>query len=79
MSLFFAAGPRKYIDFNFAFEEVRFIISMLIYRYQFEKVGSDSVEYDPSFQLVRPMNHFYAKARRRTTWPEKSKNISKAS
>lgn len=68
----FAAGPRMCIGFNFALEEVRVIISMLIYRYQFEKVGNDPVEYDPSFQLVRPMN-LYVKARRRTHYPEKSK------
>jgi cytochrome P450 len=71
----FAAGPRMCIGFNFALEEMRVIISMLIYRYQFEKVGNDPVEYDPAFQLVRPMN-FYVRAKKRTTWPEKSKNRS---
>jgi len=67
----FAAGPRMCIGFNFALEEVRVIISMLIYRYQFEKVGSDSMEYDPSFQLIRP-NNFYVRAKKRTSWPQKS-------
>lgn len=68
----FAAGPRMCIGFNFALEEVRVIISMLIFRYQFEKVGNDPIEYDPAFQLIRPMN-FYVRAKKRTTWPEKTK------
>ncbi|KAI9054273.1 hypothetical protein LZ554_001441 [Drepanopeziza brunnea f. sp. 'monogermtubi'] len=68
----FAAGQRMCIGFNFALMEVRVIISMLVYRYPLEKVGNDLVEYDPSFQLIRPMN-FYARAKKRTTWPEKSK------
>ena len=67
----FAAGPRMCIGFNFALEEVRVIISMLIYRYQFEKVGQEPVEYDPAFQLIRPMN-FYVRAKKRTSWPAKS-------
>ncbi|KAI9650423.1 hypothetical protein NHQ30_000437 [Ciborinia camelliae] len=69
----FAAGPRMCIGFNFALQEVRVILSMLIYRYQFEKMGTEPVEYDPSFQLIRP-NNFYVRAKRRTTWPEKSKS-----
>jgi len=67
----FAAGPRMCIGFNFALEEVRVIISMLIYRYQFEKVGNEPVEYDPAFQLVRP-NNFFVRAKKRTSWPKKS-------
>ncbi|KAH6665570.1 cytochrome P450 [Halenospora varia] len=67
----FAAGQRMCIGFNFALAEVRVIISMLIYRYQFEKVGDDPVDYDPAFQLVRPMN-FYVRAKKRTSWPSKS-------
>jgi cytochrome P450 len=67
----FAAGPRMCIGFNFALEEVRVIISMLIFRYQFEKVGQEPVEYDPAFQLIRPMN-FYVRAKKRMSWPEKS-------
>jgi len=43
------------LAFNFALEEMRVIISMLVYRYQFEKVGNDPVQYDPAFQLVRPI------------------------
>ncbi|KAH7346358.1 cytochrome P450 [Rhexocercosporidium sp. MPI-PUGE-AT-0058] len=68
----FAAGQRMCIGFKFALQEVRVIISMLIYRYQFEKVGNEPVDYDPSFQLIRPMN-FYVRAKKRTSWPEKSK------
>ncbi|KUJ08821.1 cytochrome P450 [Mollisia scopiformis] len=70
----FAAGPRMCIGFNFALEEVRVIISMLIYRYQFEKVGQDPVDYDPAFQLIRPVN-FYVRAKKRTSWPGKSKGV----
>ncbi|TAQ85331.1 hypothetical protein B7494_g6339 [Chlorociboria aeruginascens] len=44
----FGAGPRMCIGFNFALEEVRVIISMLIYRYQFERVGTDAVERIPT-------------------------------
>ncbi|KAF8858368.1 hypothetical protein BDZ45DRAFT_743406 [Acephala macrosclerotiorum] len=37
----FTAGSRMCIRFNFALEEVRVIVSMLVYRYRIEKVGSD--------------------------------------
>ncbi|KAH8654944.1 cytochrome P450 [Tricladium varicosporioides] len=67
----FAAGQRMCIGFNFALAEVRVIISMLIYRYQFEKVGDNPVDYDPAFQLLRPMN-FYVRAKKRIFWPSKS-------
>lgn len=67
----FAAGPRMCIGFNFALQEVRVILSELIYRYEFSKVGDEPVEYDPSFQLIRPMN-LYVRATRRTKWPKKS-------
>jgi len=30
----------------------------------------------PEFQLIRPMN-FYVRAKRRTTWPEPSKDAKK--
>ncbi|QSZ35283.1 hypothetical protein DSL72_008152 [Monilinia vaccinii-corymbosi] len=67
----FAAGPRMCIGFNFALMEVKVILSMLVYRYKFEKVDSGPVEYDPEFQLVRP-NNFFVRATRRTSWPEES-------
>lgn len=62
----FAAGPRMCIGFNFALMEARVILSMLLYRYQFEKMGNEPVEYDPDFQLIRP-NNFFVKAKRRTS------------
>ncbi|KAL3424851.1 cytochrome P450 [Phlyctema vagabunda] len=65
----FAAGPRMCIGFNFALQEVRVILSMLIYRYEFSKVGDDAVEYDPSFQLIRPVN-LYVKTKKRTVYPK---------
>ncbi|KAG9600738.1 cytochrome P450, partial [Aureobasidium melanogenum] len=71
----FAAGPRMCIGFNFALQEVRVILSELIYRYEFTKASEEEVEYDPSFQLIRPMNLF-VRAKRRTTWPSKKEDKS---
>lgn len=73
----FAAGPRMCIGFNFALMEIRVILSMLVYRYQFEMMGNEPVEYDPDFQLVRP-NNFFVKAKRRTSWPKKSEQSADA-
>ncbi|PGH18236.1 hypothetical protein AJ79_00575 [Helicocarpus griseus UAMH5409] len=67
----FATGPRGCIGFNFALQEVKILISELVYRYDFEREGLESIEYDPEFQLIRPLN-FYLRAKRRTEWPEKS-------
>ena len=66
----FAAGPRMCIGFNFALQEVRVVLSELIYNYEFTREGNERVEYDPDFQLIRPMNLF-VRARKRTTWPKK--------
>ncbi len=60
------------IGFNFALTEVKTFLPKLIYRYKWEKASEDPVEYDPMFQLIRPMN-LYVRAKRRTEWPEKSK------
>jgi cytochrome P450 len=68
----FATGPRSCIGFNFALGEVKVLLPELLYRYEFEKEGEGAVTYDPEFQLIRPMD-FYVRARRRTTWPEKTK------
>ena len=67
----FAHGPRGCIGFNFALQEVKIVLSELVFRYEFEREGLDAIQYDPDFQLIRPMN-LYVRARRRTTWPEKS-------
>jgi cytochrome P450 len=69
----FAAGPRMCIGFNFALQEVRVILSELIHRYRFSRVDDAPVQYDPSFQLIRPVNLF-VRAQKRTDWPQKSKN-----
>jgi len=72
----FATGPRSCIGFNFALGEVKVLLPELVYRYEFTKEGEEAVTYDPEFQLIRPMN-FYVRARRRTSWPEKSKDAKK--
>ena len=67
----FAHGKRMCIGFNFALQEVKVFLPKLIYRYRFERKDDQTVEYDPMFQLIRPLNH-YVRATRRTTWPAKS-------
>lgn len=37
---------------------------VLVSRYEFVRDGLESVEYDPEFQLIRPLN-FYVRAKRR--------------
>ncbi|VUC20755.1 unnamed protein product [Clonostachys rosea] len=66
----FATGPRGCIGFNFALLEVKILISELIYRYEFVREGLEAIEYDPEFQLIRPLN-LYVVAKRRTEWPKK--------
>jgi cytochrome P450 len=68
----FATGPRGCIGFNFALLEVKVLLSELLYRYEFRREGLEAINYDPEFQLIRPLN-FYVTAKRRTTWPSKSK------
>lgn len=60
----FATGPRGCIGFNFALLEVKILLSELVSRYEFVREGLDAVEYDPEFQLIRPLN-FYVRAKRR--------------
>ncbi|MBE3042074.1 cytochrome P450 [Candidatus Bathyarchaeota archaeon] len=68
----FATGQRGCIGFNFALLEVKILLSELVYRYEFRREGLEAVEYDPEFQLVRPLN-LYTTTKRRTEWPAKSK------
>lgn len=68
----FATGQRGCIGFNFALLEVKILLSELVYRYEFRREGLEAVEYDPEFQLIRPLN-LYTTAKRRTEWPSKSK------
>ncbi|KAH7018644.1 cytochrome P450 [Macrophomina phaseolina] len=67
----FATGPRMCIGFNFALQEIKIFLPKLVYRYHFSKEGDDAVEYDPFFQLIRPVN-LYVRAQRRQKWPPKS-------
>lgn len=67
----FATGPRGCIGFNFALLEVKILLSELVYRYEFTRDGYEAIEYDPEFQLIRPLN-FYVSAKKRTHWPQKS-------
>jgi len=60
----FATGPRGCIGFNFALLEVKVLLSELLSRYEFVREGLESIDYDPEFQLIRPMN-FYVRAKRR--------------
>ncbi|EFX06633.1 cytochrome p450 monooxygenase [Grosmannia clavigera kw1407] len=68
----FAAGPRGCIGFNFALLEAKVLISELVYRYEFVRYGNEAIDYDPEFQLIRPLN-LYVTARKRTVWPAKSR------
>ncbi|OQE43621.1 hypothetical protein PENCOP_c003G06013 [Penicillium coprophilum] len=60
----FATGPRGCIGFNFALLEVKILLSELVSRYEFTREGLEAVEYDPEFQLIRPLN-FYVRAKKR--------------
>jgi hypothetical protein len=59
------------IGFNFALQEVKVFLPKLVWRYQWMKEGETAVEYDPFFQLIRPVN-LYVKTQRRTDYPSKS-------
>ncbi|KAK3396681.1 cytochrome P450 [Sordaria brevicollis] len=69
----FATGARSCIGFNFALLEIKILLSELLYRYKFTREGFEAIEYDPEFQLIRPLN-LYVTAKRRTEWPAKSPN-----
>jgi cytochrome P450 len=68
----FAAGGRGCIGFNFALQEVKILLAELVYRYEFVREGKEAVQYDPEFQLVRPLN-LYVRAKRRTSWPARTR------
>lgn len=61
----FATGPRGCIGFNFALLEVKILVGELLSRYEFVREGLEAIDYDPEFQLIRPLN-FYVRAKRRT-------------
>ena len=63
------------IGFNFALLEVKIFICKLVYRYHWEKEGDADAEYDPYFQLIRPIN-LYVKTQKRESWPTPSEKES---
>lgn len=66
----FAAGPRGCVGYNVAQLEAKLALANLVYRYHFVDASTEPVEYDPEFVVIRPLN-FYARAVKRTSWPEK--------
>lgn len=70
----FATGPRMCIGFNFALQEVKIFLPKLVWRYHWEKEGETAVEYDPFFQLIRPVN-LYVRTQKRTKYPSKSESF----
>lgn len=65
----FAAGARGCIGFNAALQELKIALAELVFRYHFVDACREPVDYDPEFTLLLPVN-CYARAMRRTTWPE---------
>lgn len=59
------------IGFNFALLEVKIFIAKLVYRYHWDKEGDIDTEYDPFFQLIRPVN-LYVTTKKRETYPSRS-------
>jgi cytochrome P450 len=71
----FAMGPRMCIAMNFVVREVKLLLAQLVYRYEFIRHGTDTIEYDPMFQTIRPRN-LYMKTRKRTSWPSPTETSS---
>jgi cytochrome P450 len=67
----FATGQRMCIGFNFALMEAKIFLSKLVYRYKFSPEEVGTTEYDPMFQLIRPVN-LYVRAEMRVKWPPRS-------
>jgi cytochrome P450 len=70
----FASGGRMCVGFNFALLEVKIFMCKLVYRYHWEKEGDVETNYDPFFQLIRPVD-LYVKTTRRETYPTKSAKV----
>ncbi|CRG86669.1 Cytochrome P450 3A25 [Talaromyces islandicus] len=66
----FAAGPRGCVGFNIAHLELRLVVALLVYRYEFVDVSAEPMRYDPEYLLDRLMN-CYVRAIKRTTRPGK--------
>lgn len=71
----FGTGQRMCIGFNFALQEVKIFLPMLVYRYKFMQEENGIIEYDPMFQLIRP-NNLYVRAEKRQKWPPRSEEAS---
>ncbi|KAI1618119.1 putative cytochrome P450 [Exophiala viscosa] len=74
----FAMGPRGCIGYNYALMQTKFVLCNMIYRYHWENTSPAAVEYDPEFQVIRPLN-IYARAVKRSEWPSKSPGLETTS
>lgn len=70
----FAAGQRMCIGFNFALQEIKIFICLLVWRYKWLKEGEPEADYDPFFQLIRPIN-LYVRTKKREVYPSKSTSV----
>jgi len=70
----FATGQRMCFGFNFALQEIKIFVAKLLWRYKFLKDGTEIVDYDPMFQLIRPVN-LYVRSERRVKWPPKTETV----
>ncbi|EMC91552.1 hypothetical protein BAUCODRAFT_38665 [Baudoinia panamericana UAMH 10762] len=70
----FAAGQRMCIGFNFALQEIKIFMCKLVWRYRWLKEGEPESDYDPFFQLIRPIN-LYVRTQKRDEWPSKSSSM----
>ena len=67
----FAMGQRMCIGFNFALQEIKIFLPKLVWHCKWIKEGDSTVDYDPMFALIRPVN-LYCRAVKRVKWPPKS-------
>lgn len=67
-------GQRMCIGFNFALQEAKIFLVKLVWRYKWFKQGETAVDYDPFFQLIRPVN-LYVYTEKRTDRPSKSTSV----
>jgi cytochrome P450 len=71
MIIRFAYGQWMCIGLHFALQEVKIFLPKLVWRYKWFKKGDAETEYDPFFQLIRPVN-LYVRTQRRTDYPTES-------
>ncbi|KAM0722109.1 hypothetical protein Q7P37_001550 [Cladosporium fusiforme] len=70
----FAAGQRMCIGFNFTLQKIKIFMCLLVWRYKWLKEGEPEADYDPFFQLIRPIN-LYVRTKKREIWPSKSDSV----